>query len=175
MMRFLEEILALTRSPDTLDPIARRRAPSDLELRRLWEMVGGRKHALEVLLKWGIGESHEPSILGGAWTLMPVGKIMTLLESLMRRPIAMWSSDDGIDVPPVWHPEWVPFVSWNSVIVGVLDSRESSSSHWPVLGVRLDDGEVVYWAETLEAFFGRALNEIARDGRLSVDLLMRGR
>jgi hypothetical protein len=66
-------------------------------------------------------------------------------------------------------------VDWNSAIVGVLDSRESSGSHWPVLGVRLEDGEVVYWEETLEAFFGRALKEIARDGQLSVDVLMKGR
>lgn len=148
-----------------------RRSPAtDEQLDEVWGRVGRTIPELADLLKWRDGEDADSFLLGCAWQILPVEIMLLRYDAIVSQEIHISSNFIELNGIDYWPEEWIPFVEWNSEVMGVIDCRESGKHK--VIGVDLGSCYATQWAESVEDFFDGALRDLKESESLSIDRLM---
>lgn len=169
-MKTLDEIASLHESmyPELAE--FRRSSATDEQLKEIWARVGRIIPELDELLRWRDGEDADSFLLGCAWQLLPIDKMLDRYDSIAGQEIFIESDIKELNGVDYWPDEWIPFVEWNSEVVGIVDCRSMGKA---VIGVNLSSGYAAQWATSMSDFFEGALRDLVALESLSVDRLMR--
>lgn len=172
----MENLARIIRFAETANPEleGRTMAPASArEIERLGALVEHPLGSLEDLLRTWNGDDSTVGLLGGSWRMLSAAEILARLEMIGGTQFGISPLSPRVPFVESWPFEWVPFLDWNSSILGVVDLASEPGSQ--IYGIDLQSGIAAYWSQSLDAFFARALEVLSSGRKLSVDELVQER